>query len=468
MQSLLKRGFITIFLPLVIMKEFDLVIIGAGPAGYTAAINAAKHKNKSILLIEEKYVGGTCLNEGCIPTKSLIYTANLYEKIKKSKDLGIEIENISLNFSTMQKRKENIVNSLRSGIKQLLSLNKIILKEGSAKFLSEKIISVKEEKIIGKNIIIATGSKPIIPKNISLDNKYIKTSSSILEIEKIPKTLVIIGGGYIGMEFAYLFNALGTKVTILEISPSILSNTDEDIRQSIKDIFIKRNIEILENFKIKNIEENILYSEDGKSIETDLFLLASGRCANIENLDLQNINIANKIFTNDKMETTTNNIYAAGDVKQEIMLAHVAAKEGEVASFNALGIEKTMNYKTIPNVIFTKPEIGYVGLSEMDAKKQNIDIKTDTFPLKALGKAWVESSTDGFVKIIYGNKDQILGAQMIGKHASILIAEMALAIENNITISDVLETIHAHPTFSEVWHEVALTAKKRPIHIFKS
>lgn len=425
------------------MGKFDLAVIGAGPGGYKAAIKAAK-AGKRVILVEKKEVGGVCLNEGCIPTKTLISSAKALQVIKKAEKFGIEVEKFKINFSKMQKRKEEVILTLRKGLENFIKSSKVHLLYGAAKFLSEKTIQVKDTVIEADKIIIATGSKPI-------ENKYAYDSTSILNIPDIPKTLVIVGGGYIGCEFASLFTELGTKVIIVEAANSIVSRHSKKISSFLTSLFKKKGIEIFTN---STLDAATMTLSNGNKLEAETVLNASGRRIDTKELYLDNANVKIKdsgaIEVNENMETSTPNIYAVGDVVGKCMLAHTAFKEGEIAVENCLGGNRKMDYSAIPSVVFSFLEIASVGLTAEEAK--GIGIKTYSFSFQNLGKA-VTAGEEGFSEIIVDQSDRIIGAQVVGNNGSNLISEMTLAIQNKLTIKDLINTIHPHPTDSECWSE---------------
>lgn len=456
-------------------KSYDIAVIGSGPGGYVAAITAAQ-QGKKVCLIEKNSIGGTCLNVGCIPTKSLLATANTLEKAKTASELGININDISIDFTKIQKRKDNVVKNLKNSLESLIKANKVVIHKGKANFISPYQLNVEgDENLIidAKNIIIASGSKPLEISKFPCDNKLIHDSTSILSLEKLPKTIAIVGGGYIGCEFASLFNALGVKVTIIEACPSIIANQEDEIISALSRNFKNKGIETFTSTKLISIDKTsngvTLHLENGEKISTDICLLSIGRSLNTEELKLENADIEtgknSAIIVNEKMQTSAKHIYAIGDVTGKWMLAHVASHEGIVAANNATGNEKVMRYDAVPSVIFTIPEVASVGLTKKEAIKQGYDISTSSFPLSYLGKAQAVNEKEGFSLLITDNKtNQIIGAHVFGKDASTLIGEMSVAIANELTIKCITDTIHAHPTMSEAWLETALLAEKTPIH----
>lgn len=456
-------------------KKFDVVVIGAGPGGYTAAIRAAQ-LGKSVALIEKDSLGGTCLNVGCIPSKTLLSNAAALHQIKRAEQFGISTGPVSLQYDKWKARKDQVVAKIRSGLEGLIKSNKITILQGEASFSSPRELKIKGQDnlfVEAEKIIIATGSIPLDIKAFPCDGKRILNSTSLLNLAEVPKSLCIVGGGYIGCEFASLFIELGTKVTILEALPSILTPQGAQISQFMTKVFTQKGVRIQTNVTVKGIENKGNYVEvavaDGSKMEFDLALVSVGRKIYTEGLQLEKaaLNTTERgiIEVNDKMETSIKGIYAIGDVTGKWMLAHVAAHQGIIAGSNASGHEERARYDAVPAVIFTFPEIAMVGLTLEDATKAGYSAVQGTFPFQALGKAIASMETEGFSQVIADSKTgQILGATVIGHEASNLISEMALAIENELTLESVIETIHAHPTVAESWHEAVLLAANRPIN----
>ncbi|PIS02311.1 MAG: dihydrolipoyl dehydrogenase [Chlamydiae bacterium CG10_big_fil_rev_8_21_14_0_10_42_34] len=456
-------------------KKHDIAVIGAGPGGYVAAIRAAQ-LGKSVALIEKELLGGCCLNVGCIPTKTLLTNAAVLHQVKKANDFGISTGPISFHYDQMKQRKDQVITKIRSSLEGLIRSNKITIYRGNAQFESPKLLKVLGQDnlfIESEKIIIATGSVPLEIKAFPFDHKRILNSTSILEVTELPKSLAIVGGGYIGCEFASLFAELGVKVTIFEALPTILAAQGTQIAQFMAKVFTAKGIDIQTNVTVKNIENKQdhvhITLADGKSIDADLALVSVGRKVYTEGLCLEKAGLKTNekgfIDTNDQMETEVKGIYAIGDVTGKWMLAHVASHQGSAAASNACGIETKMHYEAVPAVVFTSPEIATVGLTLEQAQKAGFDATAGSFPFQALGKAQASMETEGFAQIVSVKKTgQILGAIVIGHEASNLIGEMALAIQNELTLESVIETIHAHPTIAECWHEAALIANETPIH----
>jgi len=482
---------------------YDIVIIGAGPGGYHAAIRAAQYDAK-VALIERDKVGGTCLNRGCIPTKALHSSAKLIENIARhSKIFGVDINGeIKPNFKNAVERKNKIVEELISGIEVLIKQRKIDLFYGMGRIIEGSIengfnIEIHGKEIIkikGKRIIIATGSRPTLVSSFNIDHKHILTSDDILahNFHEVPKNLLIVGGGVIGCEFANIFNRFGSKVTILEYLPSILAIEEPLLVRELKKKFNVMGVEIHENQNILRIErsdskvraitcdskipQNETDSAEKSTYEADFCLISVGRKANIEGLGLENTNIEidqGKIKVNPfTLESAEKGIYAIGDVTGGVMLAHVASYEGDIAVFNALSsignfdtYPVVADYSVIPASIFTAFEIGSVGYKSKFLEDRGIKVRTGKFGYASLGKAKCMGEDEGFLMIITDDEtDDILGASCIGVAASELIAEIALAMKNGLTIHDITNTVHSHPTLSEMVLEAAEDVYGLSIH----
>lgn len=456
-------------------EQFDVAVIGSGPGGYVAAIKAAQ-SNKRVCLIEKGELGGTCLNVGCIPTKSLLAHSGLVKMIKRAGDFGVKTGEVSFDYAHMKGSKDKVVAKLRQGIGGLLQANKVTVFKGQASFASANEIKVKGEKNVmvhaGK-IIIATGSEPFDMKAFPCDHKKILNSSSILEMTKLPKTLAIIGGGYIGCEFATLYSELGVKVIILEALESIILLQGKELADALTRSFTGKGIDVRTNVFVESIDTSgtgvKIHVKGGSAVDADMALVSVGRKIFTEGLELERAGVQvsekGEVLVNEKMETNIPGIFAIGDATGKYLLAHVASHQGIVAAVNATGGEANMHYNAVPAVIFTHPEIATVGMSLEEAKKAGFDAIVGKFPFQALGKSQAALDTEGFAQVVADKKTGlILGAQVMGHEASSLIAEMALAIANELTLECVSDTIHAHPTLPEAWMEAALSAQEMPIH----
>lgn len=457
-------------------KKFDIVVIGGGPGGYPAAIRAAQH-GKSVALIESKELGGTCLNRGCIPSKALIAGSEVVSRLNDASKFGISFKDLFVDFGKMADHKNQVVNHIRKGLEGLITSNKITVFQGFGQFISPKEIKVSGKDsawITADKIIIATGSEPRNIPAFPFDYERIHDSTSLLELQALPKSIVIIGGGVIGCEFASLYKTLGVDVTIIELLPRIISTEAQEVSKALTKAFIQRGIKIETDVKVEKIERTkngikVLTGGD-KSFEAEICLVSVGRSLNTKGIGLEKAGVqvleSGLIGVNEQMETEVDGIYAVGDIASKWWLAHVASHQGLVAADNACGKSSRMAYNAIPSVIFTHPEIGSVGLSLEEALKQGYKAKVGAFPFQALGKSQAADQTEGFAQIVIEEKTgQILGAQVVGFEAATLIAEMVLAITNELTIECVAETIHAHPTIAEVWLESAFMAEGLPLHL---
>jgi dihydrolipoamide dehydrogenase len=456
-------------------KQFDVVVIGAGPGGYVAAIKASQ-AGKSVALIEKQYFGGTCLNVGCIPTKTLIANALMLHKINHASDFGIEVGSVSFDYSKMKTRKDNVVNGIKKSLEGLIRSNGVTIFKGKAEFtaLNEvKVVGENNELLSFKKAIIATGSEPLDIPAFPCDHEKIFNSSSILAQSTLPKEIAIIGGGYIGCEFASLYAELGVKVTLIEALPAILSLQGSTVSDTMTKAFKRKGVEIVAGAAVKSIDtqgSGILVHLDGKDpISADVALVSIGRKIISSGLGLEKVGIATErngaIPVNDKMETTVPGIYAIGDVTGKFLLAHVASHQGCIAAANACGEDLKMHYNAVPSVIFTHPEIASVGMTLDEVEKSGIEHSIGKFPFQALGKAVAAMETEGFAQVIAEKKTgRVLGALVVGEGAASLISEMALAIQNELTVECIANTIHAHPTLPEAWHEAALLSIDSPIH----
>jgi dihydrolipoamide dehydrogenase len=452
-------------------KVFDIAVIGSGPGGYVAAIKAAQN-GKKVALIEKGYLGGTCLNVGCIPTKTLLANASVMQKIKHAADFGITTGPVSFNFGKMKERKDTVVAKIRKSLEGLLQSNGIVILRGQAEFLSPQELKVKGHDnwiVRAEKIIIATGSEPLDIPAFPCDHKFVFNSTSILELTSLPKTLAIIGGGYIGCEFASLYAELGVKVVILEALPSIVSLQGKAISEALTAAFKKQGIDVQTNVFVEGVKKGAVKLRDKPSLPCDAVLVSVGRKTVSQGLALEKAGVLvtdrGVIPVNEKMETNVPGIYAIGDVTGKYMLAHVASHQGIIAAANAIGQEAEMRYNAVPAVIFTMPEIATVGMTLEQAQEAGYAATVGKFPFLALGKSAATLETDGFAQVITDKKTgAILGAQVVGAEAATLVAEMALAIANELTVDCLTDTIHAHPTVAEAWLEAALLANETPIH----
>jgi dihydrolipoamide dehydrogenase len=457
------------------LKNFDVIVLGSGVGGYPAAIRAAQ-LGRSVALIEKGEMGGTCLNRGCIPSKALIAGGEFVARLKDGAGFGVEVQMTGLNYEKLANHKDQVVKKMRTGLEGLIAANKITVFKGTGQFTSPtelKVMGQDNIRLTGKKIVIATGSEPRNIPAFPFDDEKILSSTSLLALKTLPKKLLIVGGGVIGCEFASLYKNLGVEVTILELLPRIIATEGSDISQALARALTKRGIKIETQVKVEKItrtESGVVATvEGGQSFEADYCLVSVGRSLNTKEIGLEKAGIKVQdnglIAVNEKMETSVDGIYAVGDIASKWWLAHVASHQGIIAAENACGHSAIMAYNAIPSVIFTHPEIGTVGLSLEEAQKQGYQAKLAAFPFQALGKAQASLQTEGFAQVVVEEKTgQILGAQVVGQEASTLIAEMAVAITNELTIECISETIHAHPTFAEVWMEAAFIAEGLPVN----
>lgn len=458
-------------------QKFDIAVIGGGPGGYPAAIKAAQHQGKTVALIEAKELGGTCLNRGCIPSKTLIASAEVLERIKQADEFGITVGKVSFDYGKMVKRKDQIVNGLRKGLEGLIQANKITRFNGFGKFISPREIKItgKDNAVIyAEKTIIATGSEPRNMSAFPFDYERIHDSTSLLAMETLPKSIVIIGGGIIGCEFASLYASLGVQVTILELLPRIIPMEEIAVSAELTKAFKKKGVKIHTEVQVIGIDRSAkgisVRLAKGDPISADIALVSVGRALNTSGIGLENagvlVNDNGLIPVNNKMETNVPGIYAVGDIASKWWLAHVATHQGIIAAENATGHPTSMNYQAVPSVIYTHPEIATVGMTHEAAIKQGFKAVIGAFPFQVLGKSQAAFQVEGFAQIVLDQRTgQILGAQVVGHEASTLIAEMAVAIANELTIESLTETIHAHPTASEAWMEAAFAGLGIPIHL---
>ena len=465
-------------------NNFDAIVIGAGPGGYVCSIRLAQLGLKTACVESQENLGGTCLNVGCIPSKSLLNASELYHQAKtKFDNLGIEVEKIKLNLSKMMKNKNKSVLTLTKGVEFLFKKNKITHLKGKGSVLNEDTVVVtdklgKKINYKSKNIIISTGSLPSSLPGIEIDEKNIISSTAALSLETVPEKLIVIGGGYIGLELSSVWKRLGSNVTVVEYADCIVPGIDKDVSTEFLKILKKQGI----NFKLESevtgvslinnkpiVDFTNIKSQIRQRIECDKVLIAVGREPNIgddvKQLDIE-LDKNNKIKVNDKFETSVKNIYAIGDViNKGPMLAHKAEDEGIAVAEIIAGQAGQVNYDVIPAVIYTSPEVAMIGKTEDQLKEDNINYKVGKFPFFANSRAKVNNETDGFVKVIAdASTDKVLGVSIINTLAGTMIAEIAIAMEFGASSEDIARTCHAHPTHSEAVKEAAMAIDKRPIH----
>lgn len=463
-------------------EELDTVVIGSGPGGYVAAIRAAQMGQK-VAIVEREFIGGVCLNVGCIPSKALIAAGHRYQESLDSSTFGISAENVTLDFEKTQKWKnENVVNRLTKGVEGLLKKNGVEIIRGEAYINNPKKMRVSTEEggqtYSFNNVIVATGSSPIEIPGFSFKSERIIDSTGALNLTEVPEKMVVIGGGYIGSELAGSYANLGTDVTILEGTPSILGGFDKDMVKLVEKDFKKnKGIEIITEATAKSAEENdngvtVTYESKGeeKTIDADYVLVTVGRRPNTEELGLEScgveMNDRGLIKVDNQGRTNVDSIWAIGDVVPGAALAHKASYEAKIAAEAISGKKVEVDYRAMPAVAFTDPELATVGYSEKEAKEAGLDVKATKFPLGGNGRALSLNKTEGFVRLITTKEDNVIvGGQVAGAGASDIIAEIGLAVESGMNAEDISLTIHAHPTLSEVTMDAAEAALGLPIHM---
>lgn len=456
--------------------NFDAIIIGAGPGGYPAAIRAAQLGAKTAI-IEREWLGGTCLNCGCIPTKTLIAGAEVYQKILHADSFGIKVGAPEIDYPAMKTRKDGVVDGLKNGISSLLKAHGVTVFEGEASFRDATTVAVKSsdgstQEITGKSIIIATGSTSTVPGFIPKHERIVE-SRVFLELEELPKSLLVLGGGYIGSELACMAAGLGVKVTMVELLADVLMLLDKDVRQVVKKNMRKElGMSLLTGAAMENIaatNSGVTATAGDQKLEADMLLVAIGRSPVTDGLNIEaagvRLNEQGYINVDELSRTNVPGIYCIGDVSGRMQLAHAATSQAMYAVEHALKGEEKIEEVIIPGVIFTSPEVALVGITATEAKEQGLAVNTGKFYFRGLGKALAANETDGFVKIIADTEtDRILGAQCVGPHATDLISEMVIAVREELTAEEIGNTVHAHPTFAEVWMEAAHALHKVCIH----
>ena len=454
---------------------YDLIVIGGGLGGYGGAIRAAQ-KNKKVLLIEKNRIGGVCLNTGCIPTKALLQSANLYRELKEIDKFGLKVENISFDWSKISQYKNGVVQKLVKGVEFLLKKNKVDVEKGEAFFKDNRTVSVNGKDFTGKNILVAVGSKPACPRSFeNFKSERIIFSDKFFEFESIPASMTIIGGGVIGIEIASILNSFGAKVEIIEILDEILPGIDREIVRDLKRILKKRGLKIHTRTSVEDIREEsnklLVTARKGDEkikIETEYVLIATGRIANTCSLKLENTSVKTEgrgFITTDKYFKAAENIYAVGDVIGGKLLAHKALHEGISAVENMLENTKlTIEDHLIPAVIYTEPEIATVGLTEEEARKKYSNLRIGKFPLAANGKALIEGASSGFMKLIFSD-DTLIGATLLSPSAGEMISSLTYMIKQEAKYKDLREIVFPHPTISETIGESFMNAFKEAIHI---
>ena len=443
---------------------YDIAIIGAGPAGYVAAENAGA-KGQKVILFEKKELGGVCLNEGCIPTKTLLYSAKMYDHAQGGKKYGITAQEVAYDYKKIADRKTKVVRKLVAGIKMKMEHHNVEVVRGDAYIQGGDgnciNITCGEQTYQAAKLLICTGSEAFVPPIPGVENNpAILTNREILSLTAAPESLVVIGGGVIGMEFASFYNSLGIPVTVIEMLPEILGGIDREISEMLRSIYAKKGIKFHLSSKVTAIEGNTVHFTDSEgncsSIEGDKILMSVGRRPVLQGYGLENIPVAVErgIKVNEYMQTSMPNVYAAGDVTGFSLLAHTASREGEVAVNHILGIEDKMEYNAIPGIVYTNPEVSSVGLTEEQAQAQGIEYRLSKMPMTFSGRFVAENEGQmGLCKILADTNDKILGVHMLGNSSSEFICAACMAITNNLTVNDLRRTVFPHPTVSEILKE---------------
>ena len=457
------------------MTEFDIAVIGGGPGGYVAAIRAAQ-QGACVCLVERAEVGGTCLNRGCIPTKALYSTALLLQRIRQAGAHGIEVPQIHFDYAQAARRKDAVVAKLVGGVEQLLKGTGVEIFRGEASLEGEGRIRIRRPEVTGhiraKKIILATGSLVARPKALPIDGKNVLTSNEILAIKERPESLLIVGGGYIGCEFASIFSAFGSKVTIVEQLPTLLARSDRQAVREVEKTFKEQGVQVFTETAVEALDVGeggvtVRLSGD-RSVRAEKVLVAVGRIPNSTGFGFAEAGIAlekGAVLVDERLQTSVSGVYAIGDLTNIIQLAHVASYQGEIAVTNALGGDARADYRVVPSAIFTLPEIGQVGLSEEECKEQGLAVEIGRFAYQASSKALCDGEPRGMVKILADKGNgRLLGATIVGEEASALIAEVTVAMQQGMTAAALAAVIHAHPTLPEMIREAVEDTEGRAVH----
>ena len=460
--------------------ETETLVIGAGPAGYVAAIRAAQLGKEVTMIDKQRNLGGVCLNWGCIPTKAVIEASDYYSVIQDLEEMGVEIEDFGLNFEKMREWKDGIIEKLEAGIRKLCKQHDIEIYRGKAVFDSENSIRIEGQSdvtgITFDDCILCTGSKSIQLPQFSFDHENIHDSKSILELDDIPESLAIIGGGYIGTELGTVFTKLGTDVSIIEMEDKLLPIMGEDMTHIIQDKLQDKGVDLLLENSASGFEEidgglRLSLENDPSALEVEEVLVVVGREPNIDGIGLEQAGIDVEdgfVKVDDYLQTSNPNVYAAGDITGNPMLAHRASRQGKVAAEVIAGEPAAYDNKVIPKVVFNDPEMAYVGMTKAEAEEKGKEVKIGNFPFEASGKAMIHRKTEGFIKVIAEKEtDRVLGMEAVGPNISDVVSEAALAIEMGATAEDLANTIHPHPTNSEGLMEAADDVNEASVHIYR-
>ncbi|NBC66509.1 MAG: dihydrolipoyl dehydrogenase [Bacteroidetes bacterium] len=464
-------------------KEFDVCVIGTGPGGYVAAIRAAQLGFKTAV-VEKRHLGGVCLNIGCIPTKALLRSAEVFESISHASDYGIDVKDFSVNFEGMIKRSRNVANKMSKGVQFLMKANKIEVLEGTGVFKSSDELSIQDEDgkeqetVKAEHFIIATGARPRQLPNLEIDGEMIIDSEKAMQLEKQPEKMVIIGAGAIGVEFAYFYNTIGTEVVLVELMETLVPVEDQDVGKELGKIYKKKGIEVLTESSVEKVEKKgkgvkvTIKTKDGnKEVEADVVLSAVGVTGNIENIGLDKAGVETEKGSvkvdKETYQTSADGIYAIGDVIGAPWLAHKASHEGVVLAEMLAGESPIpVNYNNIPGCTYCEPQVASVGYTEKQAKEEGYDVKVGKFPFSASGKATGLGHEEGFVKVVFDEKyGEWLGCHMIGSHVTELIAEAVVARDLETTGHEIISAVHPHPTMSEAVMEAVAEAYGEGVHL---
>ncbi|URN84182.1 dihydrolipoyl dehydrogenase [Acetobacterium wieringae] len=444
--------------------KYDVAVLGGGPGGYEAAIRCSQYGLKTVL-IEARELGGTCLNRGCIPTKALLHGAEFYDEAKGAQEFGVLFNNLAFDYEKLAAHKDKIVSRLRKGIEGLEKAHGVNVIKGFGVLKNANEIAVNGEMVVADHIILATGSAPFLPPIPGVENKSVMTSDEVLEMKQCPESLVIIGGGIIGIEFATLYASLGKKVTVIEMQPDILKGIDKEIVKELSQILKRKGVQIIAGAKVTGIEEaeeiTVNYEKDGQlNHATGSHCIVSvGRKAQIDQIGLESVGIKRNggfVEVDAYLRTNIPNIYAIGDITGKIQLAHVATKQGMVAAENIIGKQQRMNYEVVPSCLYTNPEIAWIGLSEEEAIKAGKNIKIGRYGVGGNGKSSVMGHSKGLIKLVCDHATgEVYGAQIMAPRATDMIGEIAIIMECEGTIEELSDTIHPHPTVCEIILEAA-------------
>ncbi len=462
------------------MSAKRVAVIGAGPGGYVAAIRAAQ-LGADVTVVERGAVGGTCLNVGCIPTKAMLHAAELYAQARDGAAFGVVAKGVSLDWGALMERKRAVVDQLVAGVRALLSSNRVRLAEGEASFATPRELSVRRpdgatERVEADAVIVATGSAPLIPPVPGIDLEGVITSTEALSLKAPPKSIAVLGGGVIGLEFASLFSSLGASVAVVEMLPEILPTMDAEIAGILRGALARRGVVFHLSSRISEVARSggdlvvrVETPSGPTALRAEKLLVAAGRRPVSEGLGLERIGVAverGRIKVDSRMRTGVEEVYAVGDCASRIMLAHVASREGEVAAENIMGASVVMDYKTVPSVVYTSPEAASAGMSEEEARRSGLRARVGRFPMSANGRSLITNQGDGMVKYVVDERyGEIVGVHIVGPGASELVAQSCLALRLECTVDELITTIHAHPTVSEALREAAAATRGAAVNL---